>query len=411
MLLITHMKNLMPMISSEGENSPGTVYYGVAMSVMAVLSCFAKDYVFAFGIAVFCTSIGDGFAAVTGSLVKRCNPKIYKNKTLFGTLAAAVLSFASAYAFTLIYSLPISVAECLYIGLFAAGLELVTGLGLDNIVLPFGVSMLSHFLMFFDPITNYIVPILATPFIIALVLEKKLLTPLGVGVAVVLDIAVSLSFGNFGFVLLLAFLLLSVVVDKIKKCLKKSSDEISKRGDHRDEIQVIANGLVPMFMALAYLVSGDKIFILAYTASLAECFADTCASGFGMLAASAFDPFRMKRVPVGLSGGMSWLGTLASFVAAAVFPLIAFCFGVLNISECLIASAAAAVGTLVDSMSGSLVQVKYKCAICGIITEKNEHCGTETQRISGFSFVSNDVVNVVSAAFTVLVSALIYILV
>ena len=113
MLLITHVKKLMPMISSDAENSPGTVYYGVAMSFMAMLSCFAKDYVFAFGISVFCTSIGDGLAAVIGSSFKKCNPKIYKNKTLFGTVAAFVFSFVSAYVFSLVYSLPINAAECL----------------------------------------------------------------------------------------------------------------------------------------------------------------------------------------------------------------------------------------------------------------------------------------------------------
>ena len=211
--------------------------------------------------------------------------------------------------------------------------------------------------------------------------------------------------------LLLAFLLLSVIVDKIKKKFKRSTDEISKRGEHRDEIQVIANGLIPMFMALAFLVSGERIFILAYTAALAECFADTCASGFGMLSDSAFDPFRMKRVPVGLSGGMSLLGTLASFIAAAAFPLISLGFGVLNLGECLIAALGAVIGTVTDSMLGSVMQVKYKCTVCGITTEKEAHCGAETERVSGFRFVSNDVVNVASAAFAVVVSALIYMLV
>ena len=151
MLFVSHMKKLMPMISSDGDNSPGTVYYGVSMSIMAILSCFAKDYVFAFGIAVFCTSFGDGFAAVIGSAVTKLNPKIYKNKTLVGTLSAFALSFLSAFVFSLIYKLPLGVADCIYIALFAAGLELVSGLGLDNIVLPLGVSVLSHFLMFFEP--------------------------------------------------------------------------------------------------------------------------------------------------------------------------------------------------------------------------------------------------------------------
>ena len=242
-------------------------------------------------------------------------------------------------------------------------------------------------------------------------LEKRLLTFFGVIAAVILDIAVSFALGNFGFVLLLAFLLLSVVVDKIKHKYKKSSDEISKRGDHRDEIQVIANGVVPMFMAIAYLVSGAQIFVIAYTAALAECFADTCASGFGMLSSSAFDPFRMKKVPVGLSGGMSAMGTAASLIAAFAFPMIALAFGALGITECLIAALSAAVGAIADSMLGSLLQVKFKCPVCGIITEKDMHCGSKTTRISGLKIVSNDVVNVLASSIAVGVSALIYIVI
>ena len=82
LLAISYKKSLMPMISSDGDNAPGTVYYGISMSVMAIVSLFLENFVFAFGIAVFCTSIGDGLAGVIGSSVSRFNPKIYKNKSL-----------------------------------------------------------------------------------------------------------------------------------------------------------------------------------------------------------------------------------------------------------------------------------------------------------------------------------------
>ena len=411
MLFITHKKSLMPMISSDGENSPGTVYYGVSMSIMAIISCFAEGYVFAFGIAVFCTSFGDGLAGVLGSSFSRANPKIYKSKSLIGTVSAFVFSFASSLVMTLAYELPLGIHHCAFIALLAAGLELITGFGLDNVALPLGVSLFSHMLMYFEPTRDYIVPIVATPFVIALALQKKMLTPSGVAFAVILDVAVSIALGNFGFVLLLAFLLFSVAVDKIKNKLRRATDEISRRGEHRDEIQVLANGIVPMAMAIGYFVTGKHVFVLAYTASLAECFSDTCASGFGMLSKKAFDPFRFKSVPVGLSGGMSVLGTLASFVAALAFPMIALAFGTLNFTECLVASLAAALGTMLDSMLGSLVQVKYKCSVCGIVTEKLFHCSASTERTSGFAVFNNDVVNVVSVAFAGLVSALLYLLI
>ncbi len=410
LLFVSHKKSLMPMISSDGENSPGTVYYGVSMTVMAIVSCFVEGFVFAFGIAVFCTSIGDGFAAVIGSSVKKCNPKIYKGKTLIGTLSSFVFSFASTYVFSLIYHLPLNIPQCLAIAALASGLEIVTGLGLDNITLPFGTSALAYCLMYVQGTENYIVPIIATPFVIALALSKKLLTARGVIFAVVLDVIVSVALGNFGFTLLLAFLLLSVVVDKLKKHFRKAPDQISKRGEHRDEIQVMANGLIPAVMAILYFITKHNVFLIAYSATLAECFADSTASGFGALSKSAFDPFRMKKVPVGLSGGMSLVGTLSSIVSAFAFLLIPMAFGVFGIKEWIISAIAAIVGMLLDSLLGSLVQAKYKCSVCGIITEKTSHCCADTVLASGSRYITNDIVNLVSALFAAILSSVSYII-
>ena len=64
LLAVSYKKSLMPMISSDGDNAPGTVYYGLSMTVMAIVSLFLENFFFAFGIAVFCTSVGDGFAGI-----------------------------------------------------------------------------------------------------------------------------------------------------------------------------------------------------------------------------------------------------------------------------------------------------------------------------------------------------------
>ena len=411
MLFVSYKKSLMPMISSDNDNAPGTVYYGVSMSIMAIISCFLDGFVFAFGIAVFCTSIGDGFAAVIGSSVTKFNPKIYKNKTLLGTLAAFVFSFVSTCVFSLIYGVGLKVWQCLLIAVFASGLEIATGFGLDNITLPLGTAALAFLLIYIDGIGNYLIPIVATPFIVVLALSKKLLTVRGVLFALILDVAVSASLGNFGFTLLLAFLLLSVLVDKLKKRFRKAPDGISKRGEHRDEIQVVANGIIPAVLAVFYLFTGNALFIIVYSAALAECFADTCASGFGALSKNAFDVFKMKKVTVGLSGGMSVIGTLASVIAPFAFLSIPLAFGVVDLKWWIICSLTAAVGAFFDSFLGSVFQAKYKCSVCGFVTEKTEHCSVPCILVSGKRFLTNDFVNLFSVAFTAALTALLYILI
>ena len=399
LLIISYRKKMFSMISSESDNAPGTVYYGVSMTVMAILSIVLDGFIFAFGIAVFCTSFGDGLAGVVGSVIKKCNPKIYNNKTLFGTIAAVLFCFASVMALSWIYELKISVFAVLMISLFAAGLELIATKGLDNITLPIGVSVLTYLFLYAPQIQNYIVPIVLTPYIIAIVLSKKLLTNKGVVAAVVLDVAVSVALANFGFVLLLSFLMLSVIIDKMKKHYKKTEESVSEKGEERDEIQVMANGLAPMIMAVLYLITNDFVFVIGYAVSIAEAFSDTAASGFGVFSKKAFDPFKMREVPKGLSGGMSIIGTISSVVMPFILLLIAVFFGKISIYEWILCSAFAFIGAFTDSFLGSVIQAKFKCKFCGKITERREHCTKKTELICGVRTITNDAVNLISSLF------------
>jgi hypothetical protein len=55
--------------------------------------------------------------------------------------------------------------------------------------------------------------------------------------------------------------------------------------------------------------------------------------------------------------------------------------------------------------------VKYKCIVCGKITEREEHCSLPGEKYSGVSFVDNDVVNIISCAFSaVLATALVLVI-
>ncbi len=404
---ISHFKNLMPMISSENDNAPGTVYYAVGMSIMATICLFVPKMMTPFGIGVFATSVGDGFAGIVGQLVKNKNPKIYKNKTIFGFLANVITTLAVAVIFKYVFTMDITLWQCAVIGIFSAGLELITPFGLDNITTTFGVSLLAYLFVYVSAIDSYFVPILLTPYIIALVLEKKVLTRYGLLLALFLDLVISLVFGNFGFTLLLSFLVGSVIVDKFKK-IKVKKDDITKKDDCRDAIQVIANGLIPLVMAVMFAGTYRAVFIIGYIASLAEAFADTAASGFGAFSDKTYDLFRMKKIKKGLSGGVSVIGTLAAAIGSFFIPAIALLFGVINVKVLIISAIAAFVGALFDSMLGSLLQIKYKCAVCGELTEKEIHCKKRTKKHSGFEFFDNDVVNLTSGLFAAILGIVIY---
>lgn len=405
LLAVAYKGNLMPMISSDADNAPGTVYYGVAMTGVAAIGIFVPEVMLPFGVGIFCTSIGDGLAGFVGQAIKKCNPRIYGKKTVFGTLANFVFSFACAMVMSAVFGMGLSVWHALAIAYISVALELITGFGLDNITITWGVTALTYAFMYVPTVGEYIVPILLTPIVIAFALSKKALTVAGVAVAIIMDVVISISLGNFGFVLLASFFGGSVAIDKIKRRIRRGdvSDE-GLKGDMRDHMQVIANGLVPTLAALLYLLTGKSVFVIAFVAALSEAFADTAASGIGAFSGKAYDPFRFKATERGLSGGMSLIGTLASLVAAFVIGLIALAFGKLELSMLLVTTLSAFLGGVFDSFLGSLFQVKFKCRVCGKITEKYEHCGMPTAHHSGFTLIDNDVVNLMSGLFAAALS-------
>lgn len=406
LLFFVSRKNLMPMISSESDNSLGTVYYAVSMSVMAAVCLFFSELMIPFGMAAFCTSFGDGFAGIIGQSIKRKNPKLYGNKTLFGTLSNFVFSFASAEAFVLIFNLNLSTWHSLAIAFICVCFELLGVFGFDNILLPLSVFALSSAFLYFEGIENYLAPILLTPVVLLLVNEKKLLTKCGVFAAIFVDAFISLSLGNFGFTVLLSFLLFGALSDKIKPKKVQKMQGFEKRNWK----QVLANSAVATALSVLYFITENTLFAVCFAAALAEALADTFSSSFGSLAPCAYDIIRMKRIKKGLSGGVSLVGSLFGLLGGVLIALISFVFGVADANIFIIISLSAFLGMLFDSLLGSLLQVKYKCPVCGEITEKRTHCDTDTVHNSGLKCVNNNVVNLLSTLFSASLAALLFLI-
>lgn len=405
LLTIVYFGKLTPMIASDGDNAPGTVYYGVAMSILALVSLFVPKFVIYFGIGVFCTSLGDGLAGLVGQAVTKYNPKIYGNKSLFGFAVNLIVSSVVPFVFEAVFKIGLKPWQCILIGIFSACVELISSYGLDNISVTLGTAFLSFIFIYLPTYQHYLVPIILTPIIIAVVLKKKALTPIATLLAVFLDIVVTLTLGNFGFILLLTFLLGSVLIDKVKR-KKLTDDGITKREGCRSAPQVIANGLIPMLMAIFFSITREYAFLVGYVAALAEAFADTAASGFGVFSPSTFDLFKWKKCEKGLSGGVSWIGTVSAIVVSFIIPLIAYAFGMIKLSSVFFAAAFAFLGVMFDSFLGSVVQVKYKCPVCGKLTEREYHHEMKTEKLSGFEFFDNDVVNLFSGIFAALLTVI-----
>lgn len=400
---ISYVKKLLPQFSAGENDSPGTLYYCIAMTVMATISHFWPVIAMPFGIGVFCTSLGDGLAGVFGQ-IKVHNKQIYGEKTIFGSIACFVFSLISSLLIINFYELNLEIYHTVIIAFFATELELIGKKGIDNITVTLGTSFLAFAFSVFPTLINYAVPIILTLPIILLVYHKNALTKNGIMLAIALDVIVSLAFGNAGFLILVVFLGGSLVVDKIKK--KKTNQPKEKRNAK----QVLANGSLGALLAFLYIIYPSDIWYIAFCSVFAEAFADTTASSIGALSQVAYDPFRRKTVKQGISGGMSIIGTASSLGASVLIAVISSSLHGVGITGFVVISISGFLGCIFDSLLGSLAQVKYKCSICGEITEQKYHCGKSTIQQSGLAFVDNNAVNLFSTAFSAIASITLFIL-
>ncbi len=132
--------------TDESKKSLGTVYYAVSMTVMAALCLAAPRCLPCYAMGLFCMALGDGFAPIFGA-VKRGNRRIFKQRTLYGSLSVLVLCLLVVVVVNALFGMGLPFWATALIALAATALELVSPRGLDNLTLPLGVFLLSTLLM------------------------------------------------------------------------------------------------------------------------------------------------------------------------------------------------------------------------------------------------------------------------
>ncbi len=209
-------------------------------------------------------------------------------------------------------------------------------------------------------------------------------------------------------ILLLTFFITSSGLSRTFKERKREANEKYAKGGQRDAGQVFGNGGIATLFATLHFVFPEATWPwLGFAASLAAVNADTWATELGVLNPT---PPRLitdlrKVVEKGTSGGVSWVGMLASLAGAGIIGLLAALLSPIGIdwSIFLWVTIAGLLGSLFDSLLGATVQAIYYCPTCQKETERNptHSCGTATTRIRGWMWLDNDWVNFACGTFGV----------
>ncbi|MBK8554273.1 MAG: DUF92 domain-containing protein [Lewinellaceae bacterium] len=231
-------------------------------------------------------------------------------------------------------------------------------------------------------------------FFLWFILRKKILSVAGGWSAVVLGLSVWLGAGWTWLLPLFFFFLSGTLLARLNRQSLAAAD--AQQGNPRNAWQVWCNGGIYAAIAIGLIWFPQARHLLLVSMAVAT--ADTWSSEIGMyFRQPTLDILRWRRVPVGLSGGVSWPGSLGGLVGAGCVGILGWVvFPGYDVGKFVLITVMGFVGMILDSLLGAAVQARY-------LSESNELTDKPNTRLAGgISWVSNDVVNLLSNALMVL---------
>jgi uncharacterized protein (TIGR00297 family) len=211
--------------------------------------------------------------------------------------------------------------------------------------------------------------------------------------------------GTWAFTLvLLAFFVPSVLLSRLGRARKRALIDVGKQGP-RDAAQVLANGGVATLCALVYGFTHAHAWLSAFIGAYATATADTWATEIGTLVRGRpRSILTMRPLAAGLSGGVTWAGSIAALVGAWWLGAVGLAVtpgpwraGWIGLG--LVYAVVGFVGATIDSVLGATLQELRRCPNCERFCETDPHgCGTPSIRVRGLGWMTNDLVNALATA-------------
>lgn len=252
--------------------------------------------------------------------------------------------------------------------------------------------------------SNYFISLLLTLLLIFIAICKKALTIPAIILSGICSFIICLLGGLPCFIILTSTFILAEFASSFHKKddIKKS---INEKTGKRDFEQILLNVVPATLVLIIWSVTKNKIFLVIYASTCAEVLADTLGSDIGILSKKTpINIITLKKSFPGLSGNITLLGLFSELIGAGCIGIIYYFMINNNIIELTIIILSGFLGGLFDSFLGAIGQIKYKCTICQIITEKKVHCDKNTKYYCGIKWIDNDIVNLFSNIFSISLS-------
>jgi uncharacterized protein (TIGR00297 family) len=224
--------------------------------------------------------------------------------------------------------------------------------------------------------------------LLAWLLPKKLLTPIGYLNAWILGALIWATGGYRAYIVVLFYFLVGSLVTRLGLKIKEQKGIAEKRSGQRGPANVWGSAATAAICALATIFltkNWHPLLWLAYCASFSTKLSDTTASEVGKAYGKrTFLITTLRPAPAGTEGAVSLEGTLAGIVASVAISLLAYALGLisaLGIAWCILA---ALVATTFESIIGAAFQNKYPWLTNELVNVINTLIGAVVAFILGY---------------------------
>ncbi len=389
------------------RTSLGTVYYPLSYALLLLLFWGRSFMILSIAFALM--AFGDAIAGIIAGRSKRRKnlPLPWDKKSVQGSAAMFVSSALLVGAGLALFrhdhnlSFGTGIVVAVAIGLLAAAAEALSYRGSDNLTVPMLTAVGLYVILRWETQQQFL---LGEALALGITSTAFIARSLDLSGTIAAFLIGTLIFGIDGWsfaIPLLLFFIGSSMLSRLPQRAGKIAREIIAKGGRRDAGQVLANGLLPALIAIASLWLQPETAFLLYLGGIAAATADTWATEIGLMFTS--QPRLIvtgKIVAPGTSGGITLGGVAGACLGAALVALSGYLsyyfFEHVEIRWLPFVGVAIAgvIAHFLDSLLGATLQRRNRCAVCGKITERSEHCGQAASYALGWSWLDNDVVNI-----------------
>jgi uncharacterized protein (TIGR00297 family) len=307
-------------------------------------------------------AIGDALSNLVGRKFGGYRFPYNPKKTLAGSAAFVLGGGLAAWAVMLWNRPPDSAYSVTQLLFFAMAAALLAGLVEslppvidDNITVIWTACLALYLLVSLDP--SHYHP--ATGLAVAVALNAALgvvalllgwMKVSGALSATVVGIVVLVGVGWPGYLAGLGFVGLSMLCTRCGLRAKRNRG-IAEDAQGRGFWSVAAKGAVPTALAACYAIDPSPWLAVGCVSAFATAAFDTVASEIGKwLSPTSRDPRTFRKQPAGAPGGVSWPGTAAGLIAAAVVALAPIVLGWIPVRSLFVVCSAALAGSFFESL-------------------------------------------------------------